>query len=113
MYECAMRVATEMVNLSGLKQQLRCYLATLNALKLVNSQYAWIVKPVLKIEESNLPAASPKHSHDGEILPMNKVKSRLEVLEVKDIERELQLVAARLKLARNSTCGPKTTKDDI
>ena len=107
MYECAMRVATEMVNLAGLKQQLRCYLATLNALKLVNSQYAWIVKPVLKIEDPALVAASPKHSHDGDLIPVTKVKSRLEVLEISDIERELQLVAARLKLATCSTAQRK------
>lgn len=111
MYECAMRVGTEMVNLAGLKQQLKCYLATLNALRLVNADYAWIVKPVLKLEEpqSTLPpGVSPKHTHDGEVLPVtSKVKSRLEVLEVKDIEREFQLVAARLKLANCSTAKRK------
>ena len=39
-----MRVGTEMVSLSGLKQQVKCYLATLNSLRLVNPDYAWIVK---------------------------------------------------------------------
>ena len=79
MYECAMRVGTEMVSLSGLKQQLKCYLATLNALRLVNPDYAWIVKPVLKVidcHQPNVPpGVSPKHSHDGEIVTPAKVFS--------------------------------------
>ena len=77
MYECAMRVGTEMVSLSGLKQQLKCYLATLNALRLVNPDYAWIVKPVLKVidcHQPNVPpGVSPKHTHDGEIVTPAKV----------------------------------------
>ena len=105
MYECAMRIGTEMVSLAGLKQQVRCYLAALNALKLVNPDYAWIVKPVLKImdSQSNLPpGVSPKHSHEGEIIVPPKLKPRLDVLEVKDIEREFLLIAARLKLTTSA-----------
>lgn len=116
MYECAMRIGTEMVNLAGLKQQVRCYLACLNALRLVNPEYAWIIKPVLKLmdPQPNLPpGVSPKHSHGGEIVTPSRIKPRLDVLEIKDIEREFQLIAARLKLAnakkkKDQSCGAIT-----
>ena len=78
MYECAMRVGTEMVSLSGLKQQVKCYLATLNALRLVNPDYAWIVKPVLKVidyqQPNVLPGVSPKHNYDGDIITPANVR---------------------------------------
>ena len=35
MYECGMRLGTEVFNLEGLKRQAKCYLACINALKLV------------------------------------------------------------------------------
>ena len=113
MYECAMRISTEMVSMRGLQQQVRCYLACLNALKLVNKDYAWIVKPVLKISssgpESSLPpGVSPKHSHDGHFKAVNatEVEPRMKVLEIKDIEKEFVLVSARLKLA-STLCHSK------
>ena len=123
MYECAMRLSTETHSLAGLKQQMKCYLACLNALRLVNPDYAWIVKPVLKVVEigAHLPAGvSPKHSYDGDILPTStSIKSRMEVVEAKDIEKEFQLVSARLKLAnlkkkkdQAAISGPGLTAND-
>ena len=106
MYECAMRLGTETFSLQGLEKQVHCYLASLNALRLVNSNYAWIVKPVLKISSapSSLPpGVSPKHSYDGDIIVPTAVKPKMEVLEASDISRELQLVSARLKLANFSS----------
>ena len=101
-----MRIGTEMVSMRGLQQQVRCYLACLNALKLVNKDYAWIVKPVLKVSSSSSestlpPGVSPKHSHEGHFKVVNAeaVKPRMKVLEMKDIEKEFSLVSARLKLA--------------
>ena len=46
MYEYGLRVGQELSNLKGLQQQAKCYLAMLNALRLVNPKYAWIVKPI-------------------------------------------------------------------
>ena len=73
-----MRVGTEMVSLSGLKQQVKCYLATLNSLRLVNPDYAWIVKPVLKVidyQQPNVPpGVSPKHTYDGDVVTPAKVR---------------------------------------
>ena len=101
-----MRLGTETFSLQGLEKQVHCYLASLNALRLVNSNYAWIVKPVLKISStpSSLPpGVSPKHSYDGDIIVPTAVKPKMEVLEASDISRELQLVSARLKLANFSS----------
>ena len=109
MYECAMRISTEMVSTAGLQQQVKCYLACLNALRLVNSDYAWIVKPVLKVTTTESspqlpPGVSPKHGHDGHIIDdAQAVKPQMKVLEIKDIEKEFLLVSARLKLARISS----------
>jgi hypothetical protein len=36
MYECGMRLGTEVFNLDGLKRQAKCYLACINSLKLVS-----------------------------------------------------------------------------
>ena len=71
------------------------------------SDYAWIVKPVLKVTTTEaiqhlpLPGVSPKHGHDGHIVAGSntEVKSQMKVLEMKDIEKEFLLVSARLKLA--------------
>lgn len=38
MYECGMRLGTEVFNKEGLKRQAKCYLACINALKLVKKQ---------------------------------------------------------------------------
>ena len=81
MYECAMRLGTETFSQHGLEKQVHCYLACLNALRLVNPNYAWIVKPVLKVSSSsssNLPpGVSPKHSHDGDIIVPSRYVPKL------------------------------------
>ena len=46
MYEYGLRVGQELSNLKGLQQQAKCYLAMINALRLVDPKYAWIVKPI-------------------------------------------------------------------
>jgi nuclear pore complex protein Nup160 len=116
MYECAMRLSTETFSHAGLKQQVKCYLACLNALRLVNPNYAWIVKPVLRMSDPSSragqlgPGASPKHDLEGDILATTNKKPRMDVLEASDIEREFQLVSARLKLAN---CTNKKKKEGL
>lgn len=51
MYEYGMRLEQEVSGLRGLQKQAKCYLAALNALRQVNPDYAWIVKPVPSLEE--------------------------------------------------------------
>lgn len=47
MYEQGMRLGQETTSgPDSLHQQAKCYLACLNALRLVDPKYAWIVKPV-------------------------------------------------------------------
>ena len=46
MYEYGMRLGREGPGLKGLQHQAKCYLAALNALRLVDPKYAWIVKPL-------------------------------------------------------------------
>ncbi|XP_040564442.1 nuclear pore complex protein Nup160 [Lepeophtheirus salmonis] len=96
MYECGMRLGTEVFTKNGLKKQIQCYLSSINCLKLVNQDYAWIIKPVLA---SPYQSASPKHDVDGqEIILSDHLKPKLEVLEMKDIKKEFELSCARLKL---------------
>ena len=45
MYECAARLRKELSGINSLKRQERCYLACLNALKLIDRKFAWIPKP--------------------------------------------------------------------
>ena len=77
MFECGMRLATEVFNAEGLKRQAKCYLACLNSLSLVNEKYAWIVKPNLRASAARTadelpaslalaPGVSPKRNHEGE-----------------------------------------------
>lgn len=106
MYECGMRLGTEVFTHDGLKRQAKCYLACINALKLVDPNYAWIVKPVLKISDARTseplgPGVSPKHNLDGDEFMPNALSSKphMQVLELGEIEKEFQLICVRLKLA--------------
>ncbi len=107
MYECGMRLGTEVFTPQGLEKQAKCYLACLNCLKLVNEDYSWIVKPVphstyvphSQGHDRLPPGMSPKRSADGEELDRQSAdRPKMEVLERADIEKEFELVSARLKL---------------
>lgn len=50
MYEHGMRLGREVPPKQGLQKQAHCYLAAMNALRLVNPMYAWIVKPAAGTE---------------------------------------------------------------
>lgn len=50
MYEHGMRLGREVPPKQGLQKQAHCYLAAMNALRLVNPIYAWIVKPSVYTE---------------------------------------------------------------
>ena len=51
MYEYGMRLGSELPGQKGLQRQAKCYLAAMNALRLVDSDYAWIVKPVPSLKQ--------------------------------------------------------------
>ncbi|XP_064599845.1 nuclear pore complex protein Nup160-like [Liolophura sinensis] len=99
MYEYGRRLGQELPNLKGLQRQAKCYLAALNALRLVDPKYAWIVKPLPqpRLQDSrDLPDTSPKHTWDGEEKP--NFSQKIELLELADIDKEYLLVNARLRL---------------
>ena len=74
-----MRLGIEVSGLKGLQKQAKCYLAALNTLRLVNSNYAWIVKPANSLnDEEELNGTSVKHTLDGEELEIpSKLSSNL------------------------------------
>ncbi|CAH1786774.1 unnamed protein product, partial [Owenia fusiformis] len=99
MYEYGMRLGRELPGLKGLQRQAKCYLACLNALRLVDPKYAWIVKPVPRAKslspEEPIHGVSPKRNIDGEIRE-TMLTQRIELLELQDIEKEYMLVHSRL-----------------
>eukprot|EP00095_Tigriopus_kingsejongensis_P000570 snap_masked-scaffold372_size192401-processed-gene-0.15 protein:Tk00570 transcript:snap_masked-scaffold372_size192401-processed-gene-0.15-mRNA-1 annotation:"nuclear pore complex protein nup160-like protein" len=115
MYEYGMRLGTEMFNLEGLKRQAQAYLACLNCLKLVSVDNAWIVKPIphsnRERDEFQPPGVSPKRTHEGDEIYYTSAsvfKPKIDVLEISDIEREFELVCARLKLVSTHSKDPIT-----
>ena len=119
MFECGSRLGLELVTVVGLKKQVllnhfcnlhsgclinflrqvQAYLATINSLRLVSPKYQWIVRP----GHSNNPGVSPKRLADGEEKPDEAgAGTTMEVIELKDIEKELVLTQARLKLVKFS-----------
>ena len=73
MYEYGMRVGVEVPGLKGLQCQAKCLLAALNALRLVDPQYAWIVHPLSIPNQSpssrdDQPSVGVKHTLGGEII---------------------------------------------
>ncbi|XP_038053213.1 nuclear pore complex protein Nup160-like isoform X2 [Patiria miniata] len=119
MYEHAVRLGLEVPTLDGLRKQAKCYLAAMNALELVNQDFAWIVKPVA-VDEANpedMVGASPKRNYEGEVL-QQPVKRQVKVIELCDLRKEFQLVDARLKLANHdpesvhTSMGPILSADE-
>jgi len=107
MYECGARLGLELNSLTGLKKQAQSYLACINSLRLVNTKYQWIVKPG---GASSKCSKSPKRGVDGEEKEVTNI-STMEVMELKDIEKELILTQARLKLCTftNGNSDPVTS----
>ena len=64
MYEYGLIVGQELSNLKGLQQQAKCYLAMLNALRLVDPKYAWIVKPIPSTVQVQLCVLMPANHSD-------------------------------------------------
>ncbi|XP_059616440.1 nuclear pore complex protein Nup160 homolog [Phlebotomus argentipes] len=82
MYEQAMRFGYESNSLEAMQYRYDCLLACVNALNLVDKEYAWIAKPVSNKEDSS---------------QLDKVV----VLEIEDIRRELHYIEATITLSRH------------
>ncbi|KAL7862786.1 hypothetical protein SRHO_G00117700 [Serrasalmus rhombeus] len=98
MFEYGMRLGREVRTLRGLQKQVNCFLAALNCLRLIRPEYAWIVQPSSG-PASDRPGTSPKRTHDGE-LAAAPVSRQIEILELKDLEKEYILSRCRLTLAQ-------------
>ncbi|MBN3303741.1 NU160 protein, partial [Amia calva] len=99
MFEYGMRLGREVRTRHGLQKQVNCYLAAMNCLRLIRPDYAWIVQPASGGVYER-PGTSPKRSHDGESAA-GPVSRQIEILELKDLEKEYTLARSRLTLAQH------------
>lgn len=119
MYEHGMRLGREVPSKHGLQKQAHCYLAAMNALRLVNPMYAWIVKPAAGTETQVIKGImSGKHNLDGDKKEDMTATKRQEILELEDIIKEFILVDARLLLIRQDKInfvgsGPTPGADEM
>ncbi|GAB6031618.1 hypothetical protein CHUAL_009380 [Chamberlinius hualienensis] len=127
MYEHGMRLGLEVSGLKGLQKQAKCYLGALNCLKIVDPNYAWIVKPipqsqtkaVMRRDELENQGMSPKRNNEGDELAISNRSSQLELVELDTIKKEYELVLARLKLIKRepdpalAVGSPFTAEDTV
>ncbi|XP_060694690.1 nuclear pore complex protein Nup160 [Hemiscyllium ocellatum] len=103
MFEYGMRLGREVRSLDGLQKQVNCYLVGINCLRQIRSEYAWIVRPVCGATYER-PGASPKRSYDGEPTA-TPVCHQVDIVELKDLEKEFVLARTRLLLAKHDPCS--------
>ncbi|XP_040265174.1 nuclear pore complex protein Nup160 [Bufo bufo] len=99
MFEYGMRLGREVRTLIGLQKQVNAYLACLNCLRIIRPEYAWIVQPAPGAVYER-PGASPKRNHEGESAPLPS-GNQVEILELRDLEKEYILARTRLTLAQH------------
>ncbi|KAM3610070.1 uncharacterized protein V6R79_024806 [Siganus canaliculatus] len=99
MFEYGMRLGREVRTRQGLQKQVNCYLAALNCLRLIRPEYAWIVQPASGAVYQRS-GASPKRNSDGEFAA-EPAKRQVDILELKDLEKEYILSRSRLTLAQH------------
>uniref|UniRef100_A0A3Q3EQK3 Nucleoporin 160 n=1 Tax=Labrus bergylta TaxID=56723 RepID=A0A3Q3EQK3_9LABR len=94
-----MRLGREVRTRQGLQKQVNCYLSALTCLRLIRPEYAWIVQPASGAVYER-PGASPKRNSDGEF-SSEPVRRQVDILELKDLEKEYILSRSRLTLAQH------------
>ncbi|KAJ8344194.1 hypothetical protein SKAU_G00315230 [Synaphobranchus kaupii] len=107
MFEFGMRLGREVRTRHGLQKQVNCYLAAMNCLRLIRPDYAWIVQPVSGGVYER-PGTSPKRNYDGESAA-GPVSRQIEILELKDLEKEYILARNRLTLAQHDPSSAGNT----
>lgn len=103
MYEYGRRLSQEVPGLSSLGKQISCYLTCLNCLKMVNSKYAWIVKPSIRLTDTNTSVLPKVRVNDLKRCvdtdsPTKIGKREIELLDSNDIRIEYELARARSRL---------------
>ena len=86
MYECGMRLRRELNGINSLKRQEKCFLASLNVLKLMDEKFAWIVR------YNEKPEASTYEKHSGHNLNLFDLKSVKKNNELNDLNLDVKIV---------------------
>lgn len=120
MYEYGSRLGREMTGVRALQRQAQCYLVALNVLRLIHTQNAWIVRPTQRsLEVSQAFKSSPsKHTVDGLEKLTLKGRPKVEIVELKHLEKDYLLLDARLRLIRKNpdpalTSGPTPDAEEM
>ncbi|XP_028306669.1 nuclear pore complex protein Nup160 [Gouania willdenowi] len=98
MFELGMRLGQEVRTRHGLHKQVNCFLSALNCLQLIDPQYSWILRPSSGSTYERQ-GASPKRNSDGEFAEPGR--RQVDVLELKDLQKEYILSRCRLTLAQH------------
>uniref|UniRef100_A0A4W4DVH5 Nucleoporin 160 n=1 Tax=Electrophorus electricus TaxID=8005 RepID=A0A4W4DVH5_ELEEL len=101
MFEYSMRLGREVRTLRGLQKQVDCFLAALNCLRLIRPEYAWIVQPSSRAAVSRPGQTSPGKLAWGCCCVVATVSRQIEILELKDVEKEYVLARCRLTLGQH------------
>ncbi|XP_046859836.1 nuclear pore complex protein Nup160-like [Xenia sp. Carnegie-2017] len=117
MYEYGIRLAQELPGLESLQKQAKCYLTTMNSLRLLDEKNSWIVKPLERKDQKvvEAPNMSPKRKQGDEdadealtaMIP--KRRRQVTVIEISDLEKEYMLILARLQLLQHDTDSAHVT----
>lgn len=115
MYEQAMRYALECDTIESVQCRYECLLACLNALNLVDANYAWIAKPVINEDngqhnEDNMETDEVKKTRCRRFSIETKeiffghqipIKQNVVVLQIKDIHQELLIADTIICLSKH------------
>lgn len=109
MYEQAYRLR-QYNSAKALEKQVKCYLAAVNALSLMDPEFAYVIKPAetdenqLEDRQNNLLGNAGMNISDDDREESNElnltVKENVEVLHLNGIKEELDCAKARLRLAK-------------
>ncbi|KAJ8897913.1 hypothetical protein PR048_003270 [Dryococelus australis] len=108
MYEQGLRLGLETSgDLESLQAQCNCYVACISLLRAGQPKYAWIVKPILENDTPSLSLEQRAEQPSEEAMSPELKSQVVDVLELKEIEREYELVKAHIQLIR---CNPQRSR---
>ncbi|KAL8614434.1 hypothetical protein ACOMHN_007770 [Nucella lapillus] len=123
MYEHGVRLGREMAGVRALQRQAQCYLVTMNVLRLVQPDYAWIVEPCLQsatvsMSDRDSGESPSKHTVDGAEKRSANAKRKVKIVELRQLEKDYLLLDARLRLFQKTqdsslASGPTPCADEM
>lgn len=96
MYVQALRCMLEFNTLPGVERRYECLLACITALELAEDNYRWIARPVISDDQQEV----SMHDDDMEV-DQSLPESKVVVLDMRDIRKELLLTEAVITLAKH------------